>query len=168
MNRFILIFGKIISILLAGGAIFGLISQLGSVFVGEDNFHYYAIIFLIIAFITINNIVKTSFITLLLEGLYIIYVAIVFTGGYQYRSETFDYLFKLPNDEFTQERILEFLQAMVDSAELPLIDILKESYIYATENMIIFLLVFSSIIMVYWLRYYFIKVNKDENLKLEY
>ena len=166
MSKFVLVFGNIISILLAGSVILGLIGQLGSVFVGEDSFHYYTITFSIIAFITIKNIVKPSSITLILEGLYVIYVGIVLVGGYQFHRETFDYIFKLPDDEITQEKILEFLQAMVDSAELSLLEIAKESYIYATDNIIIFLLIFSSIIIIYWLRYYFIEVNKEENLKL--
>jgi len=160
MPKFILIFGNIISILLAGSVIMGLIGQIGSVFVGENSFYYHIITFLVIAFITIKNIVKASFITLLLEGIYVIYVALVFVGGYQYRYETFSHIFNLSDDEVTQEKMLEFLEAMVDSAELSLIELLKEVYIYSTEHLVIFLLIFTSIIGIYWSRLFMLKNPK--------
>jgi len=153
MNKFILVLGTIISIIIAGSLIFGLIGELGSIFVGEYSFHYSTVIYFIMVFVTIKNIVKASSFSLLFEELYIIYFAIMFSGGYQYRKETFDYLFKLSDNELTQEKMLEFLEAVLDSSKLPLLNICKESYIYFTENPIIFISLFSSIIIIYWLRY---------------
>lgn len=153
MSKFILVLGTIISVFLAGSAVLGLIGYLGQFFTGEFAFHYTVIVYLILAFITIKNIVKASFFSLFFEGLYIIYFTIMLLGRYQYRQETFDYLFKLSDNEITQEKMLEFFEALLDSAELPFLNICKESYIYFSENPITFISIFSFIIILYWLRY---------------
>lgn len=161
MKRTIYIIGSVFSLILCLSYSMNLIAILGSIFNNEFNFTFSTVSHIVLSicmlFITVKNIVKIDIISIIFEYLYVQYAVIYLIGIYYLNNEYYSKLFSTPDEEVSNQEMQNFLITVYSSFEKSLEEILKNTFMYFNENMLLFFIIISSISFFYWLRYYLAK-----------